>query len=327
VKQLVLGFVASVASLYSGPAISDELSLAYFMGPRHPMNAAVFTPFSERLAEISGGELTVEQFPGGALNSVPPQQYNILLEGVADIVFALPGYTGDVFPLTNVVTLPGVCDRATDCTRALLNARDIIEQEYNAQLLAVWANDAPVLITRDRPVRTLEDLQGMIVRVTAQQDVPFVEALGASAVAQPVTVINQNLTNGVIDAIAIGPSAIRSFGLHEAGNYITNWFPGSGAAFVLLMNQEVYDALSDQERAWVDAAADESLSMAGGEGFERAAVGGLALAAEAGVEIIEIPEAERARWIEAIGPATEAAYAEQIGDMTVGEIVAIMHGE
>jgi len=77
----------------------------------------------------------------------------------------------------------------------------------------------------------------------------------------------------------------------------------------------------------VDAAADESLSMAGGEGFERAAVGGLALAAEAGVEIIEIPEAERARWIEAIGPATEAAYAEQIGDMTVGEIVAIMHGE
>jgi TRAP-type transport system periplasmic protein len=327
VKQLILGILASIATLSSTPAISEELSLAYFMGPRHPMNAAVFTPFGERLAEISGGELTVEFFPGGALNSSPPQQYNILLEGVADIVFALPGYTGDVFPITNVVTLPGVCERATDCTRALLNARDIIEQEYNAQLLAVWANDAPILITRDRPVRTLEDLQGMIVRVTAQQDVPFVEALGASAVAQPVNVINQNLTNGVIDAIAIGPSAIRSFNLHEAGNFITNWFPGSGSAFVLLMNQEVYDGLSDQERAWVDAAADESLSMAGGEGFQRAADSGLALAADSGVEIIEIPDEERARWMAAIAPATEAAYAEQVGDMTVGDIVAIMRGE
>ena len=326
-RPFSLGILAFVTSLYGVPAISQELSLAYFMGPRHPMNAAVFTPFAERLAEISGGELTVEQFPGGALNSVPPQQYNILLEGVADIVFALPGYTGDVFPLTNVVTLPGVCERATDCTQALLNAREIIEQEYDARMLAVWANDAPVLITRDHPVRTLEDLQGMIVRVTAQQDVPFVQALGASAVSQPVNVINQNLTNGVIDAIAIGPSAIRSFNLHEAGNYITRWFPGSGAAFVLLMNQDVYDALSDQERAWVDAAADDSLSMAGAEGFQRAADAGLALAAESGLEIIEIPADERARWMEAIAPATQAAYAEQIGDMTAGDIVAIMRGE
>lgn len=326
-KRLIIGLTTAFSLLNSTPALSDELSLAYFMGPRHPMNAAVFTPFAERLAELSGGEITVQQFPGGALNSVPPQQYNILLEGVADIVFALPGYTGDVFPITNVVSLPGVCSDALDCTQALLNAREVIEEEYDAHLLAVWANDAPILITRDRPVRTLEDLQGMIIRVTAQQDVPFVEALGASAVAQPVNVINQNLTNGVIDGIAIGPSAIRSFNLHEAGRYLTTWFPGSGSAFVLLMNRDVYNGLSDEERGWVDAAADESLSLSGGQGFQNAAESGLALAAEAGLEIIEIPEEERARWMEQIATATEAAHAEQIGARTVGEIVAIMQGE
>ncbi|HCQ66498.1 MAG TPA: hypothetical protein DIU07_15705 [Rhodobacteraceae bacterium] len=93
------------------------------MGPKHPMNAAVFTPFAETLAELSGGALTVRQFPGGVLNSVPPKQYSILLDGVADIVFTLPGYTGDVFPKTQVVGLPGVCDSASACTEALLRAR------------------------------------------------------------------------------------------------------------------------------------------------------------------------------------------------------------
>ena len=77
------------------------------------------------LAEVSDGALKVQQFPGGALNSVPPKQYSILLDGVADIIFTLPGYTGDVFPMTQVVGLPDVCGSAIACTEALLNAREI----------------------------------------------------------------------------------------------------------------------------------------------------------------------------------------------------------
>ena len=325
-NRLMSAIVAAGMTLGSA-ATAAELSLAYFMGPKHPMNAAVFTPFAEKLEEVSGGELTVQQFPGGALNSVPPKQYAILLDGVADIVFTLPGYTGDVFPMTQVVGLPGVCDSASACTEALLRARSTLEAEYDAKLLAIWANAPPVLITRDTPVRTLEDLAGLKVRVTNKSDVPIVEALGASAVAQPVNVINQNLTNGVIDAIAIGPSAIRSFKLQEPGNYITTWFPGSGSAFVLLMNNEVYNDLSDEERGWVDAAADEALSLSGGSFYDKAAAGGMTLAADEGVEMIDLSDEEKARWLEAIGPALEEAKAQPAGDMTIGDVMALMRGE
>lgn len=325
--KLLLTAVAAVGIAVSGAAAAQELSLAYFMGPKHPMNKAVFTPFAEKLAELSGGTMTVKQFPGGALNSVPPKQYAILLDGVADVVFTLPGYTGDVFPMTNVITMPDVCSSSSNCTEALLRARSILEKEYNAKLLAIWANAPPVLITKDKPVRTLEDLQGMKIRVTSKQDVPFVEALGASAVAQPVNVINQNLANGVIDAIAIGPSAIRSFKLHEPGNYITTWFPGSGSAFVLLMNQDVYDAMSEEEKGWVAAASEESLSLAGGIFYDKAAAGGLKLAAESGVEMIELSDEEKARWNEKLAPTIEAAMASSAGDMTVSEIIAIMKDE
>lgn len=320
--------VTALALAASTTAIkAQELSLAYFMGPKHPMNAAVFTPFADKLAELSGGQLTVKQFPGGALNSVPPKQYAILLDGVADIIFTVPGYTGDVFPMTQVVGMPTVCESAVECTTALLNARSLLETEYNAKLLAIWANAPPVLITKDKPVRSLADLQGMKVRVTNKSDVPFVEALGASAVAQPVNVINQNLANGVIDAIAIGPSAIRSFKLQEPANYITTWFPASGSAFVLLMNRDVYDGLSDEQKGWVDAAADNSLSKAGGAFYDKAAAGGLKLAVDDGVEMIDLSDEEKAKWMDAVSGAIDAAMASNAGPKKVSDIVMMMKGK
>lgn len=308
-------------------ANAKDLSLSYFMGPKHPMNAFVFTPFAEKLAEVSGGKLTVTQFPGGALNSAPPKQYSILLDGVADIAFHLPGYTAQLFPMTNVVTVPDLCDSAVSCTEALLRAGPELEKEYDAKVLAIWANSPPVLITRNKPVRTLEDLKGMKIRVTAATDVPFAEALGASAVSQPVSVINQNLTNGVIDAIAIAPSAIRSFKLHEAGKYVTTWFPGSGSAFVLLMNKAVYDGLSDEEKGWVDEASGKWLSMKGGEGYLAAGSKGVEFARKAGNEIIDLSDAEKAKFNAAIAGAMEAFNKSTIKDgMTGADVAKLMKG-
>ncbi|MEM8586624.1 MAG: TRAP transporter substrate-binding protein [Pseudomonadota bacterium] len=318
----------SSAAGWSAPAAAEEnFSLAYFMGPGHPMNGAVFQPFADRLAEVSDGQLTVEMFPGGALNSAPPRQYATVVEGVADIVFALPGYTAQLFPVTNVITVPNVAADAVDGTEALWRARDLIEQEYDAQILAMWTNAAPVLITRDTPIRSLDDLDGMVVRVTSAQDVPFVEALGASAVSQPVSVINQNLTNGTIDAIAIDPSAIGSFNLWEPANYVTIGLPGSGSAFVLLMNQEVYDGLTEQEQAWVDEASGEWLSLNGGQVYLEDALRGIEVARDNGVEIIELSDDEVARFNEAMQPAMDAFLASTIsGDLTGADVVDIMQG-
>ena len=317
------------ALLLAGSAVASatELSLAYFMSPKHPMNKGMFTPFGDRLAEISGGKLTVKQFPGGALNSVPPKQYSILLEGVADVVFILPGYTADVFPKTNTVGLPGVCSSAVECTAGMQRARAVMEKEFNAKVIALWSNAPPVLVTRDKPVRSLADLQGMKVRVTSKSDTPFVEALGASAVAQPVSVINQNLANGVIDAIMIDPSAIGSFKLFEPGKFVTTWFPGSGSSFALLMNNAVYEALSDEEKGWVDAASDAALSQGAAETYDKAGARGLKIAADAGLEMIDLSAEEVAKFearIDAVMVDIEAKTLD--GGMTVGDMITLMQG-
>ncbi|MDE2690379.1 MAG: TRAP transporter substrate-binding protein [Acidobacteriota bacterium] len=323
-RILALGLVLACACRPASD--TRELSLAHFLAADHPLNEAVFTPFSQELEELSGNKLTVRQFPAGALNSSAPAQYSILLGGVADIALAIPAYTADVFPKTDLIAYPGICKTTRDCTEAMLRARSVLEPEYQARVLGLWSNAAPVLLTRNAPVRRLEDMRGLKIRVSTRSAIPFIEALGASAVMQPGTVVHQSLATGVIDGVAISPSGIVTFQLHEPAGYLTTWLPASGLPFVLLMNQGVYDGLSPEAQGWVDEAADVSLSMAGAVAYERAGAEGMRLAEEAGVEIIDLPESEKRRFERAIASAREAGLARQVGDMTVGEVIRLFGG-
>ena len=300
-----------------------ELSLAHFLPADHPLNAAVFTPLSRELAELSDGRLTVRQFPAGALNSSPAAQYSILVSGVADIALAVPSYTADLFPKTDLIGYPGICKTAADCTEALHRALPVLEREYDAKVLGIWSNAAPVLLTRDTPVRTLEDMRGLKIRVSSRSLIPFIEALGASAVMQPGTVVHQSLTTGVIDGVAISPSGISTFQLHEPANYLTDWLPASGLPFVLLMNRGVYASLTPGERGWIDEAADASLSASGAEAWRRAGAEALGMAEAAGVEFIHLAEGERRRFEQAVASVREAGLARPVGDMTAGEVIRL----
>ena len=219
----------------------------------------------ERLAEESGGRLTAtDEYMGGALGSATRMYYSMVLDGVADIVLAFPGYTAATLPRTALSAYPGVCDTGIECTAALQRALPVLEGEYRARVLALWSGPPSILLTRDRPVRRLEDFEGLKIRVSSRLEVPFVEALGASAVMQPVSDLQQSLHTGVIDGVVTTPPGVLPFQLQEAASYLTTWMPLSALPVALLMNREAYESLSARERSWLDAASDSSLSHCGG---------------------------------------------------------------
>ncbi len=297
--SLVAATLAAAIAL-PGVAAARELKLAYFMSPKHPMNAAVFTPFAESLTELSGGELTVKQFPAGELGKGPQQQYKRAVDGVADIVFGIPGYTETIFPRTMMVAIPGVVPGAREGTDMLWNALNFLDTEYQrVKLLAMWTNAPAVLITKDKPVRTLEDVKGMKIRAPSAADAPVIASWGAVPVQMTVNETYNALNTGIVDAVMIGSSGIGSFKLNEPGKYITTGLPASSAAFYLVMNKDVWESLTPQEQAWVDQASGYELSVKGGEGYAAAGERGLKLAADTGLEIIELSPEESARFFEA----------------------------
>ena len=296
------------------------------MSPLSSVRADVVVPFAERLADLSEGRLTVTEYMGGALGSSPRGYYSMLLDGVADVVATLPGYTSATFPMTALSVYPGVCDSALDCTEALQRARPVLEGEYRAKVLAIWSATPPVLVTRDRPVRTLEDLQGLKLRVSSRLEMPFVEALGASPVMQPISEVQQNLHNGVIDGVVMTAGGILPYQLQEAAAYVTTWLPLSAFPFVLLMNRDTYASLSAQERSWVDQASDAWLSLSGAHGYEATTARGLRVAREAGVELIDLPDREKARFEDAVAATYQAQLSRRFGDLTVAEIIERYRG-
>ena len=287
--------------LAPGAIAAEELQMSFFVGQRHPMVKAVVVPLQEKLAELSGGDLTVKVHFGGSLVKGGPPQYGALLQGVSDLAFSLPGFSGPKFPFSNTVTIPGITQSAEDATNKLWNAMDVVETEYDAKIIALWAVDPKILLTK-KPVRTLKDLKGMKLRVTSKQDETYINKLGAVSVASGITVVHQNFTNGVIDGVLLGATGIRAFKLHEPAEFLTTNLPPSMAPIYVIMNQRKFDSLTPQQQGWIDQVAGRGLSLGGGRGYDRTGSGGLKFAEKNGVTAITLSAGEKARWQAAMQP-------------------------
>ncbi len=60
----------------------------------------------------------------------------------------------------------------------------------------------------------------------------------------------------------------------------------AGRSSGAVRNRDTYEALSPEEREWIDEAADSALSVAGAMAFERVDTEALELARGVGVEIV-----------------------------------------
>jgi TRAP-type C4-dicarboxylate transport system substrate-binding protein len=281
----------SMASIITGVTFASaaELKVAHFMPATHPMDKGVMTPLAEQLNEATNGELTIRIFPSGELGKGPAQQYKRVVTGVADIVFGIPEYTPKRFSKTAMVHLPGLFPGGEAATNALWDNIDLLADEYEkTKLLGLWANNPSVLITRDRAVRTVADMQGMKIRTPNPVMADLVKAWGGIPVSMPTIDTYNAMNTGVIDAVMIGPSGIRSYKLNETAKYVTTNIPSALDSFYLLMNKSSWENLSDEHKAALDGLTGRELSLRGAKSFFEAGQAGLKLAQETGLELIEI---------------------------------------
>jgi TRAP-type C4-dicarboxylate transport system substrate-binding protein len=136
------------------------------------------------------------------------------------------------------------------------------------------------------------------------------------------------MNSGVIDAVMIGPSGIRSYKLNETAKYVTTNIPSALDTFYLLMNKDSWDALSDAHKAVLDDLTGRKISLQGASGFFGAGQAGLQLAKDSGVELIEIDAAADAEFRAAMKAPLDAFIAKTGADTGVdaGGIVASLSG-
>ena len=145
------------------PSAQQELKLASFVPPTHVIWTDVITPWTREVAKLSNNQLTVRLFPAMQLGGRPPDLYRQVMQGISDITFTLPGYTSADFPMMALTELPGTATSAEDGTRKLWTHFDkyLARDFKGTKVLMLWNSDSASLMSRAKPIRTLEDLKGM----------------------------------------------------------------------------------------------------------------------------------------------------------------------
>lgn len=255
---------ALAASLaLSIPATSKELKFASFVGGPHPMNKFVFAPWTKEVAKLSGGSLTVKMYYGGALGKGGTKQFKRAVDGVADITWALQGYTANLFRKTTLVEFTNVGKDTVDATKRMWKVYgEHLASEYTrVKPLAIWVADAPVIHTKSKPVNSISDLKGMKIRTPSQYQAWMIQALGATPVPMPVTKVYNSLDRGVIDGVLIAASGIKSFKLNEVTKYHVDGINWGYSPFFAVMNKKSYSSLSKKHRDIIDKTTGLAMSV------------------------------------------------------------------
>lgn len=307
----LLSIISTAAiGLMTTTAIADELSLADFSPPQHFVVDKVYTPFSDAISEASDGKLSVRAYMGGELGPGPLEQYNRVIDGVADLAFGLPGYTASNFPMTLLAELPGVITPEKG-TQAIIDNMDMLSDEYRrAVLVGLWNNAPNLLLMADDPITSLDDLKGLNIRVPSRNAGLVVQAWGANPVSMPAPAIYNAMQTGVIDGAMTDATTLGAFRLAEVTNHVTQGMDTSISLFFIIMNRDTFADLSEEHQQAVLAAGRDA-SINGNVAWLEIADKALTSFAETdGKEVITLSPEEASRFNVASLAVVEEIVAE-----------------
>jgi TRAP-type C4-dicarboxylate transport system substrate-binding protein len=313
----LLAVIFGVVLSASGAAVAQdefELKLGHYVPAGH-----FFSQYLERwadtLRERSDGRLEITIFPGAQMGPTP-RYYDMAREGVVDIAWVLHGATPGRFPLTELINLPFLVGSAEIGTKVLNDPalRAYLEPEHEGvKVLYLLTHQPGNLHTRETPVRTPADMEGLRVRFAAATIREYVAALGGTPVGVPPPEIAEALQKGTIDGVFIDyGGAHTAFKLGGLVDYTTELY-AYVTSFGVVMNQDSFDRLPpDLQELIVETTTGVSEEI--GKLWDAADAPGKAYLQAEGGEVIELtPE--------------EMAVFRQIGEEVTEKVVADLAGQ
>ncbi|MCF3593081.1 TRAP transporter substrate-binding protein [Rhodobacteraceae bacterium LMO-12] len=306
---LGVGFGAGAAS-----AQEVTLTLHQFLPPQASVPRLVLDVWADKVEEDSGGRIKIDRYPSMQLGGKPPELMDQAIDGVADIVWTVVGYTPGRYPTMEVMELPFMVADARAASYAywkLYESRLKDTEFANLHILATWVH-GPGLFHTKEPVNKPADLQGMKIRGGSRLVNQLLELVGATPVGMPVPAVSEGLSKGVIDGTTIPWEVTTALKVAElVGNHTE--FEGAGVytlSFVLAMNKEKYESLPDDLKKIIDDNSGLELSVFAGGTQADADAPARKLAVERGNNITTISGADVQEWRDLVQPIYDSWIAD-----------------
>ncbi|UWQ32697.1 TRAP transporter substrate-binding protein [Leisingera sp. M527] len=316
-KLLGAAGAAALAMFGAMPAFAQEvtLKLHQFLPAQANVPKLILDVWADNVEESSGGRIKVDRFPSMQLGGKPPELMDQAIDGVADIVWTVVGYTPGRYPSTEVFELPFMMTNARAVSHAYWEMFDkhMKDTEFkDVHILGTWVH-GPGLIHTSDPVETPEDLEGMKIRGGGRSVNALLTELGATPVGMPVPAIPEGLSKGVIDGTTIPWEVTAALKVPELVENHTE-FTGKALytlTFVLAMNKEKYESLPDDLKKAIDDNSGLEFSVFAGGTQADSDGPSREMALDLGNTVITLDEEQTAVWRERSQPI----YDKWIADM------------
>lgn len=240
--------------------------------PMHHLNVrSILVPWTEAIEAETNGSLQF-QVMETALGR-PPAYFDMVVDGLIDVGFGVSGHNPGRFTMTQIMDLPFMSPDPWAGAAAAWSTYERYGDQYGehegAKVVGLWVHSEPYLFMRSgQEVASLADLAGKKIRVGGNVTGEIVEALGATPVQLPPTEAQQAMARGVADGIAFPPESIAFFSIGPAVSSALR-LPGGlyTDTFWLAFNQEVWDSLTDEQRAAVEKHSGLALVQTAGTGW------------------------------------------------------------
>ncbi|PCJ05151.1 MAG: C4-dicarboxylate ABC transporter [Rhodobacteraceae bacterium] len=310
--------VAAIAALSATSAMAQEvtLKLHQFLPAQANVPKLILDVWADKIEEASEGRIKIDRYPSMQLGGKPPELMDQAIDGVADIVWTVVGYTPGRYPSTEVFELPFMMTNARAVSRAYWEMFEthMKDTEFkDLKILGTWVHGPGMIHTTD-PVETPDDLRGMKIRGGSRSVNALLTELGATPVGMPVPAVPEGLSKGVIDGTTIPWEVTAALKVPEL---VTNHTEFTGKAlytltFVLAMNKPKFDSLPADLQQIIDENSGLEFSVFAGGTQEDADGPSREMALDMGNNVITLDAEQTAEWRERAQPI----YDKWLADMS-----------
>lgn len=209
--------------------------------------------FKELVEERSGGDVTVQVFPYGALGT-SQDLTELAANGSLQFTFASPGHLATMVPAMGVFNLPYILSANNEVNKQVLTEGDVVYQqiapkleEKNLQLITMFP-EGEMVWTTNKEIRTPQDMEGFKMRVmTSPILTEAYRSMGASPTPMPYGEVYGGLQLGQIDGQVNPVFAIEEMKFYEVQDYMI-WAGQQQFTTSVVANGTFYEGLSEDRR-------------------------------------------------------------------------------
>ena len=310
--------IAAAATVIFGASMASAqevtLTLHQFLPPQANVPAKILDVWADSVEEDSGGRIKIDRYPSMQLGGKPPELMDQAIDGVADIVWTVVGYTPGRYPSTEVFELPFMMADARAASRAYWEMFDkhMKDTEFkDVHILGTWVH-GPGLIHVNKEVRTPADMEGLKIRGGSRLANALLEKVGATPVGMPVPAVPEGLSKGVIDGTTIPWEVTAALKIPDLVENHTE-FEGNALyvlTFVLAMNKDRYESLPDDLKKVIDDNSGLEFSVFAGGQMQEDDGPARQAAVDRGNNIVTLSEDEAQAWREVASPIYDEWVAE-----------------